>query len=176
MTVRETRPSHARLNATHEPRYVLIALGSHGRGDDGVGLHVAEQLTGRLEHCQIVSGQDDCMAILNAWEGAQLAIVVDAAVSKNKPGTIHRLELDVQLLPRELARCSSHGTGLAEAVELGRILKRMPAHLVVFAIEALSFSPGDDMTPAVRAAACDVADRVVNELAMGRNRWDISCG
>ena len=70
----------------------IIALGSYGRSDDGVGLDVAERLTGTRD-CRIVRGQDDAMGILNSWQGSKLAVVVDAAVSGAAPGSIHRLAL-----------------------------------------------------------------------------------
>lgn len=146
------------------PERVVIALGSEGRGDDGVGLAVARKLTGKLSNCRIISGQDDCMAIVNAWDGAIHSVVVDAANSGAKAGTIHRLSLDVTPLPRELARCSSHGTGLAEAIELARILGKLPRQLVIYAIEAHSFKPGDSMASLVEKAADEVACRIEEEL------------
>lgn len=151
-------------SSDHCQRRVVIALGSEGRGDDGVGLWVAQQLTGKMDDCRIISGQDDCMGILNAWEGAAFSVVVDAANSETVPGTIHRLELDARPLPRELARCSSHGTGLAEAIELARILGRLPERLVIYAIEAQSFKPGDEMTPVVQQAARELVSRIQQEL------------
>ena len=144
---------------------IVIALGSHGRGDDGVGLFVARLLSDKLTGCSIVRGQDDPMAILNTWQGAPLAVIVDAAVSQSTPGTIHRLELDAAPLPRELARCSSHGVGLAEAVEIGRILGRMPEKLIIYAVEADNFDPGVGMTKAVSAAAVEVSRRIEVDVA-----------
>lgn len=141
---------------------VLIALGSHGRGDDGVGLRIAESLSSHS--FRVVCGQDDCMGIINAWDGASLAVVVDAACSGAAPGTIHRLELGTAPLPRDLARCSSHGTGLAEAVELAKVIDRLPSRLVIYAIEAASFSPGDAITPAVLASVANVSRRIAAEL------------
>ena len=144
---------------------VVIALGARFRGDDGVGPFVADQLTGRLDGCTIVEGRDDAMAIVSAWEDAALAVVVDAAVSGVLPGAIHRLEVDTQPLPRELARCSSHGLGLAEAVELGKVLGRLPGRLVVYAVEAKTLEPRAGLSPEVAAAAGEVARHVEAEIA-----------
>lgn len=159
MTAASKRASSNRKNT------VIIALGGHGRGDDGVGLSVARLLSGKLAACCIIRGQNDPLAILNAWQGAALAVVVDAAVSESTPGTIHRLELEAAPLPRELARCSSHGVGLAEAVEIGRILGRMPERLIIYAVEAKNFDPGVVMTPAVSAAAVEVSRRIETDVS-----------
>jgi hydrogenase maturation protease len=156
----------AKRVASNRKNTVIIALGSHGRGDDGVGLFVARLLSDKLAGCSIIRGQDDPMAILNAWQDAALAIIVDAAVSQSAPGTIHRLELDAAPLPRELARCSSHGVGLAEAVEIGRILGRMPERLIIYAVEADNFNHGVSMTKAVSAAAVEVSRRIEVDVAV----------
>lgn len=104
------------------------------------------------------------MAILNAWEGADLAIVVDAAASGAPAGTVHRLDVDDAPLTRDLARCSSHGVGLAEAIELGKALGRLPTRLVVYAIEAKNFETGAPLSSEVAAAASDVVRRIEAEI------------
>lgn len=144
---------------------VVIALGSRFRGDDGVGPTVAERLNGRLAGCTIVEGRDDAMAIVSAWEGAALAVVVDAAVSGASPGTIHRSEVNAEPLPRDLARCSSHGLGLAEAVELGKVLGKLPGRLVIYAVEAKTFEPGAALSAEVTAAIGEVVLSVKAEVA-----------
>jgi hydrogenase maturation protease len=55
-----------------------------------------------------------------------MAIIVDAAEPRAHPGAIHRLDLNTQPVPHDLARCSSHGLGLAEALELGKVLDQLP--------------------------------------------------
>ncbi len=144
---------------------VVIALGNRFRGDDGIGPFVADRLNGRLDDCTIVEGCDDAMALVSAWESAALAVVIDAAVSGAIPGTIRRLEAGAQPLPRDLARCSSHGLGLAEAVELGKALGRLPARLVIFAVEAGTLEAGAALSPEVTVAADEVVRQVEAEIA-----------
>lgn len=105
------------------------------------------------------------MTILNAWDGAALAVIVDAAISGASPGTIHRLEAGAEPLPRDMARCSSHGLGLAEAVQLGRVLGRLPARLVIYAVEAKSLEPGAALSREVTAAAARVVRNIEAEIA-----------
>ena len=146
-------------------KIVVIALGNRFRGDDGIGPFVADRLNGRLHACTIVEGCDDAMALVSAWESAALAVVIDAAVSGAAPGTIRRLEAGAQPLPRDLARCSSHGLGLAEAVELGKALGRLPARLVIFAVEAGTLEPGAALSPEVTVAVNEVVRNVEAEIA-----------
>lgn len=144
---------------------VVIALGNRLRGDDGIGPVVAERLKGRIDGCSIVEEKDDAMAIVCEWEDAALAVVIDAAVSGAAPGTIHRSEIESGPLPRDLARCSSHGLGLAEAVELGKVLGRLPDRLVIYAIEGANFELGAGLSREVSTVAEDAARAIETEIA-----------
>lgn len=146
-------------------KIVVIALGNRFRGDDAIGPIVAERLNGRPHGCTIVEGRDDAMAIVSAWEKASLAVIIDASVSGASPGSIRRLEAGAQPLSREWARCSSHGLGLAEAVELGKALERFPGRLVIFAVEAGTLEKGAALSPQVMTAADEVVRKVEAEIA-----------
>ncbi len=143
---------------------VVIPLGNRFRGDDGAGPAIADRLRG-TPGCRIVEGVEDALAIIAAWENAGLAIVLDAALSGAPAGAVHRIEAGEGPLPRDLARCSSHGLGLAEAVELGRALNRLPARLVVYAIEAGDMGSGAGLSPPVAAVVGEVARQVQAEIA-----------
>lgn len=154
---------------TNSKEVVVIALGNRFRGDDGVGPTVADRL--RYQHfgCTIFEGSDDAMAIVNAWEGAALTVVIDAATSEAAPGTIHRLEVDAKPLSRDMTRCSSHGLGLAEAVELGKVLGRLPTRLVIYAVEAKTFDPGVALSAEVTMAAVEVVRYIEADIASFAN-------
>jgi hydrogenase maturation protease len=113
----------------------------------------------------VLEEQGEPTGLLDAFDGAEAVWLVDAVSSGAEPGTIHRLEAGSGELPAELFRTSTHHLGLAEAVELGRALGRLPARTVVFGIEGASFAAGDELTPAVAAAAAEVASRVAEEVA-----------
>ncbi len=144
---------------------VIIVLGSPFRGDDGVGKEIAQRLRNRMPGCHIRAGLEDSLALLNAWEGFPVAIVLDAAVSGSPPGTIHRIESGDGPLPKDLARCSSHGLGLAEAVELAKTLGRLPQRLIIYAIEAAGFQAGAGLSSEVTVSAQKVVEKLVQEIA-----------
>ena len=72
-------------------------------------------------------------------------------------------------LPTDLFRRSTHHVGVAEAVELARVLGRLPGRTVVFGIEGGSFEIGDQLTPAVAAAIEHTADAVRAEVTACTN-------
>jgi hydrogenase maturation protease len=136
------------------PRRLVIGLGNAARGDDAAGLIAARRLGG-LEH------EGDPLALLDLWDGADVAVVIDAVSSGAGPGTIHRLEAGAEPLPVRLrSSTSTHAVGLGEAIELARALGRLPTRLIVFGIEGERFEAGAALTPAVAEAV----DAVVREV------------
>jgi hydrogenase maturation protease len=142
----------------------VIGLGNEGRGDDAAGLLVAQALRERApDGLEIRLGGGDATALLDAWDQAPLAVIVDAVSSGAEPGTIHRFESPEARLPPG-RHGSSHSLGLAEAIALGRALDRLPRRLVVYGIEGAAFALGDEPSPPVREAVCRVVERILKEV------------
>jgi hydrogenase maturation protease len=133
---------------------VVVGVGHPARGDDAAGLEVA-----RLVQAGGVMAASP-IELLTAWEGADEAIVVDAARSGAVPGTVHRFDATAGPLPTGLLAASTHAIGLAEVVELARVLGRLPKRLVVFGIEVADVAPGQPLSPSVAHAV----RRVVEEI------------
>ncbi len=135
------------------------------RGDDAVGLAVARALSGTVpEGVTVVECEGEPVSLLAAWEGHARAIVVDATQSDAEPGTIRRIVAADGPLPPALAGSSTHLLGLADAVELARALKRLPAATIVYGIEGASFDTGSGISEPVAAAAEKVAAAIRREL------------
>ncbi len=146
---------------------MVIALGNRFRGDDAVGSLVADILRHRYPLCTVIDGVGDALDIIGAWENADLAVIVDATTTGKPPGTVLRIETGAGPLPKDLARCSSHGLGIAESVALSETMGLLPARLVIYAIEARTFEPGAAISPEVIEAAEDVALQIGSEFASG---------
>lgn len=154
---------------------VVLGLGNDLRGDDGIGLEISRRLMARDLDRLVVEQPEDALAILGAFEGAALVVVVDAAQGGAAPGTIHRLEIAERALTRDLGRCSSHGLGLAEALALGEALGRLPPRLVVYAIEGASFDHGSAFSTAVATVLDEVERRVLAEIGRDPEMEDDPC-
>lgn len=151
-------------------RTVVIGVGNEYRRDDGVGPAVisvlGEGVRGRLPSGITLTVCDgDPARLISIWEHARRAIVVDAArVHPPYPGRLHRLALgdDPPLWPQP--DTSSHGLGLAEAIELARALDRLPPQLVIYAVEPADTALGTGLSPPVAAAVAPLALRITNDL------------
>jgi hydrogenase maturation protease len=111
----------------------------------------------------------DPARLICLWEGARLAVVVDAAhAHPGSPGRVHRIELDGGHLA-QTSTTSSHGLGLGEAVELARVLGLLPDHLVVYAVEGVDGELGTGLSPAVAAAVEPLVEAVEDDIARNRD-------
>lgn len=161
------------------PRIVVVGMGSEWRRDDGIGPAVVRRVTERsapavLAECHLVVPAEDPLDLLGHWDGAELAVVVDATRSGLATGTISLIELEEPMAKEEASAgghglSSTHGMGLAGALRLARAVDRAPARTVVIGIEGEDFSQGSGLSPAVAAAVDRAATTVVDlvERALG---------
>lgn len=143
-------------------RVRVIGVGQRDRGDDAVGLLVAEHLRSAADTIDVVIGGADAAALLVQLEGAVAAIAVDCARGGGPPGAILRLPPDLAGWPQSRST-SSHGNALADALALGHALGCLPPRLAVFAVVGLAFGVGDPLSPAVRDAIPRFAACVLRE-------------
>ncbi|MES5819796.1 hydrogenase maturation protease [Streptomyces sp. RG80] len=152
-------------------RIAVIGVGNEFRRDDGVGWAVLAGLHERPlpPETELATCDADPGRLIGLWEGARLAVVVDAAhAHPGRPGRVHRLELDSGFLDQP-PTTSSHGLGLGEAVELARVLDLLPERLVVYAVEGADSSLGAGLSPAVADAVDPLVATVADEIARYRD-------
>jgi hydrogenase maturation protease len=144
---------------------VVVGVGNEYRGDDGVGLVVAARLHDRLpEGVEIVRCEQELSRLIDAWQGADAAIVVDAVQSGSEPGTLHRFDAHHDAIPARVFRSSTHAFGVGEAIELARALGRLPDRVVVYGVEGGDFTAREGLTAAVEAAVERCASAVLDDL------------
>lgn len=141
-------------------RVVVVGIGNAYRSDDGAGLAVAERIRATTAGIDVITCEQEPLRLLDAWNGADLALVVDAVSSGAEPGTIHRFDASDDAVPATVFRGSTHALGVGEAIELARTLGRLPARVLLYGIEGERFSAGDRLSPAVAVAV----ERLAPEL------------
>lgn len=154
-------------SAREGPRIIVLCIGNPQRGDDAAGRAVAHALRALLVDVDIVEEAGEATRVLARLEGADAAYIVDACVSGATPGEIRRFDVGTGPLPRAAFGASTHGFGLAEALELARALGALPSRCVVYVIEGGTFDIGASMSPAVAAAVAVVADRLRADILRG---------
>ena len=146
---------------------VVVGLGNSYRSDDGVGIVAAAALGElALPGVRVVTDVVEPMSLLEAWSGARLAVVIDAAVVTSSvpsvPGRVRRCTLSDVVTPCE--GLSSHSVDIGRTHALGQVLRRVPDALVVFTIEVADTRHGIGLTPEVARAVPEVVGMVVSEI------------
>ena len=145
-------------------RTVVIGVGNVHRRDDGVGPAVAAEVAAdRLAGLRVLTCAVEPTAILDAWDGADLAVVIDAVGGDDAvAGRVRRSTIEEVDSPGAL---TSHDLDLVQTHELARVLGRAPRRVVVVSVDAADLGHGEGLSPVVAQAVPRAVTVVRAELA-----------
>ena len=147
------------------PRVLVIGVGNPYRRDDAAGREAVRRLRDRAPHVIATLEHDgEGTSLMEAWQGVDLVIVVDAVSSGAPPGTVQRFDVRSEPLPAAILRDSTHAVGVPDAVELARALGRLPPRLIVYGIEGRAFDAGEALSPEVERAVDEVISRILGDV------------
>jgi hydrogenase maturation protease len=151
------------------PRTVIIGVGNPWRGDDAVGWLVAEGARRRLaDRAEVVLTDGEPARLLDAWDGMECAVVVDAMCSGAEAGTI-RVWSGGAVPPVPPAVQGSHRLGMAAAVGLADALGALPRRMTLVGVEVADVGAGERLSPQV-AVAMETAVDLVAGLVLESSR------
>jgi len=130
---------------------LLIGVGNDFAGDDAAGRLVARVLQG-TPGFDVAECHGAAADLVTLMEGRNRVLIVDACQSGAVVGTVHKIDALAGTLPGWLRSVSSHGIGVAEGIELARIMGTLPAQVEIWAIEGAVFTVGAEPTAEVLAA------------------------
>lgn len=152
------------MGASHT--ILILGIGNLWRGDDAAGRHAARRLaeciTSPAVTVREVEGEG--AAVMEALDGADAAILIDAVESGAPPGTVHCWDVSAESMNAKFLRCSTHNFSVHDAVEMARALDKLPPRVFVFGIEGKEFSPGQAGSPEVEASMDDLVARVLDRI------------
>jgi len=152
---------------TGTPSGLVVGLGNSWAGDDAAGVLVAKALRTRLpEGVALIEHEGEPTALIDAWAGKRIAIVVDAIAGEGPPGTLRCFDATNSKLPSSFAGRSTHAFTVAQAIELARSLDRLPERLLVVGIEGGSFEAGSALGRPVAEAIEPAVEKVLELLRM----------
>ena len=138
----------------------VIGLGNRDRGDDAVGLVVADRLARLRPESPVLTWERPELDLLEVLPDHDHVVVVDAARSGAPVGTIHD-DPDVAV---DVAGLGTHGFGIAGVLELADELDRLPEHVRLLLVEVGPLGHGRDLSPEVALAADAVVALLLHEL------------
>jgi len=152
---------------------IVVGIGSPDRGDDAWGPEVAgavAPLFGGDERVRVLVHEDPT-DLVQDWDAADVAVVLDAVLVDADPGTLVVTEMgaDADGLPSSsfaaAALGGTHAFGLAAAVELSRALARLPRRVVLVGVQPAGTDHGAPLSDAVAAAVAPAAELVGSLVA-----------
>jgi len=155
------------------PRVLVLGVGNELRHDDAAGLEVVRRARALALHAsraglaspiEFREHEGETLALLGLWEGAGAVILVDAIHGSGPVGTVQRFDVSRRPLPARLEGSSStHAIAVVDAIELGRVLGRLPRRVVVYGVTGSCFDAGRGLSAELLAVADPLALRVLEE-------------
>ena len=152
----------------------LVGVGNRYRGDDGVGLVVIDSLASRLPASMLKTSDGEITALIECFESNEQVVIIDAiddTGQRASPGCIVRIDALEQSLQDTSLRSSSHAVGVGEAVEMARVLNKLPDKLSVIGVVGMDFSNKEGLTESVQLAAESVAMQLEQEFKHSPNTF-----
>jgi hydrogenase maturation protease len=147
------------------PPLLVLGLGNPLRGDDAAGRCAVRGLLDLASpDIEIREHDGEAADLLARLAGRAAAVLIDCSLSGAPPGHVRRFDLAAGPPPADLRAVSSHGLGLAAALELARALGVLPPRCRVFTVEGESFAIGAPLTPAVAAGVTAMVACIRAEL------------
>ncbi len=133
----------------------VIGVGHPAAGDDSVGLEIVKRLRAEpLSYCFELYEISDPSRLVDLLDGDCHAIIVDAVLTQDPPGTIHHLTPEA-LAEQPGIALSSHGASVSQAIALARTLNPAGVAGRIDIVGIAIAAPGlytAELTPALQTA------------------------
>lgn len=147
------------------PTPLIIGIGNRYRGDDALGCLMVDELKSMaLAGAKIIEHDGEPAALIDCWQDRDCVIMIDAVASGAEAGTLYRIDLQTQVLPESFRSYSTHAFGIAEAVELARVLHKLPSKILFYGLEGQSFTADTQLSSTLKNATKELQKRIVADL------------
>jgi len=149
---------------------IIIGLGNPILTDDGVGVLAARELARRLAHrpdIEVTEASVGGLRLMEMIAGHDRAILIDAILDENPPGTITRLTLaDLTTRAPTQHSASAHDVSLPTALDAGRRMGlHLPDEVAIYAVSVVNVTDfGDEPTVKVAEAIPAVIQAVLDDV------------
>nr|WP_235065292.1 hydrogenase maturation protease [Mycolicibacterium iranicum] len=146
---------------------LVVGCGNLLRGDDGVGPVLVRHLweRGVPDGARLVDGGTAGMDVAFQMRGARRVVIIDAAATGSRPGTIFKVPGEELAELPPLDGLHSHSFRWDNAIAFARwaLGEECPSDITVFLVEALDVELGAELSEPVRTAMEEVIGHVESE-------------
>jgi hydrogenase maturation protease len=157
------------MHSGDTPRVVVIGVGNTLCSDEGVGVHVVNKLERMMldSKIEVFDCGTNGFAVLEAMDGADKAIIIDATSSGKEPGTIQLYTMEdlLRMEERTFKLVSLHQFDLLATLKLGEMTSayRIPRKVVIIGVEAKSTEYSSELSNEVKNAVPRIIEAIVRE-------------
>lgn len=145
---------------------VAVGVGNPTMGDDGLGQAVVQMLEAEVHGFAVDFVGTTALLALEAMDGTDRAVVVDAIDAAGPPGTVYRMGLNDDTVPTEVLM---HDFTFAEAVQSCGAAYDLPDRIVVVGVVPAAIEPRTELSETVSRAVPAAAAAVTAELDGSRH-------
>ena len=161
-------------NHKDSKRVLVLGLGNILLKDEGVGVHVVEELQKRdlTGNVEVIDGGTAGLDILLSQDGTYKLIVIDAIRAGQKPGTIYEARFETGEIDRltkvfkekKRLKISLHQVGLIDALIVAERTDCAPSEIIVIGVEPREMDEGLGLTDQVKQRIPEIINTVLEEI------------
>lgn len=153
-------------NPLHKP-VLILGIGNYLMGDEGLGVHVAQELENELaDHpdIEVIDGGTGGFHLMSWFEAFEKVILIDATLDEENPGVIRLIK---PRFSRDFPRAmSTHDIGLKDVIEGMQLLETMPS-IYLFTVSIAKLQPMQvTLSPEIKNCIPRLKEQILN-LANG---------
>jgi hydrogenase maturation protease len=144
----------------------VIGVGNILLRDEGIGVHVVEELRVRYqfdERVSLVDGGTGGFSLLRHIKDTDLLILIDAMDTGLEPATVSTLEFP-PIHNKIFTPLPSHLVGVFEIIHISQAIYRYPAKVKIIGIQPADTSIGIEISPKVRTIIPKLISLILEEL------------
>ena len=151
------------------PSTRVLGVGNLLLGDDGVGIHAAEQLAERSlpPQVSIVDAGTPGWGLPVWFEGQEKVIIIDAVHMGESPGVWKRFDPATVKLFASGEILSLHEPGLANGLALAEALGTLPKKIVIYGIEPAQCEFAQGLSLVIQQALAPLVEQIFTEIWNG---------
>jgi hydrogenase maturation protease len=148
-----------------EKSILILGVGNLLLADEGVGIHVAQQLQKMAlpPEVEVIDGGTGGFALLSNFHGKTKVIIIDAVIAAAEPGSVFRFALDDIGLQTPVS-FSSHQTGLHELLHFCKTLVPPPEVIIYGVVPQETQRLSMQLSPIVQQRLGEIVAKIVAEV------------
>jgi len=139
----------------------VVGVGNYLLRDDGAGIHAVDQLRNRGVEAH--DAGTVALFVLEALDGHDSAVILDAVKNGGEPGDVHVLDIDLEEDVVEAPTrgfTDAHGFDFLDAMDTASAAYDLPEQITLIGIEPKTIEPGVELSPEVAGSMEQVLKKV----------------